>query len=111
MTLRDDRDDHLVRLRRLPLRRKIRLAWQLRRDPGVSQIAKLPLILVIAYVVSPFNILPKWLPIIRRFDNLIVAALGLWLFVKLVPHDLLEEHLNRVEKRPRIVDTIGELRS
>lgn len=111
MAKEENRSDQFHRLRRLPLRRKLRLAWRLRRDKRVSVLAKLPFILVIAYVLSPINLLPKWLPIVRRFDNFIIAAVGLWLFVRLVPHDLLEEHLSRVERRPRVIDTTAEVRS
>ncbi len=109
--MHDDQADDLRRLRNLPLRRKLRLAWRLRSDPRVSRYAKLPLIGVIAYVVSPLNILPRWLPIVRRFDNFIIAAIGLWIFVKLVPHELLDEHLAHIEKRPHYVDTTATTRT
>jgi len=101
----------LGRVLSLPLRRKVRLAWRLRKDRRVSQIAKLPLLLVIAYVATPINVLPRWIPIVRRFDNLLIGALGLWLFVKLVPNDLLDEHLGRLERRPDVIDTTAKVRS
>src|SRR5947209_19084931 len=105
MFMHDTQADDLRRLRGLSLRRKLRLAWRLRRDPRVSRLAKLPLIVVLAYVVTPINIIPRWLPIVRRLDNFIIAFVGLWLFVKLIPHELLDEHLSKIEKRPHYVDT------
>ncbi|MHB8574621.1 MAG: YkvA family protein [Dehalococcoidia bacterium] len=102
--------ESIKRILRLSLRRKLRLAWQMRRDPRVSQAAKIPLLVVIAYIVTPIHVLPtkipllKHLPFMRQIDDLIMAALGLWLFVKLVPDDVLDEHLSRAEKHPRIVD-------
>lgn len=100
----------LSRILRLSVRRKVRLAWRLRRDRRVSLAMKVPLIVVIAYLVTPISLLPtripfvRRLPFIRELDNLIIAALGLWMFVKLVPDDVLEEQLARVEKRPRAID-------
>ena len=111
MFLDDHQADDLRRLRKLPLRRKLRLARRLHSDERVSRFAKLPLIGVIAYVMSPINILPRWLPIVRRFDNFIIAAVGLWLFVKLVPHELLDEHLAGIEKQPPYIDTTARSRS
>ncbi len=111
MFMQEHESESLGRLRRLPLRRKVRLAWRLRRDPRVSRLAKLPLIAVIAYIVTPINIIPRWLPVVRRLDNFIIAVVGLWLFVKLIPHDLLDEHLSKIEKRPYYVDTTAEPRS
>jgi uncharacterized membrane protein YkvA (DUF1232 family) len=109
--------DHLRRILRLSLRRKFRLAWRMRHDPRVSQAAKLPLIVALAYVLSPVSILParipfaRRLPFIRQIDNFIMAAIGLWLFVKLIPHLILEEHLSGVERRPKVVDTTAVVRS
>ncbi len=110
-----DERSQLSRVLRLPLRRKFRLAWRLRRDARISQAMKLPLVVVIAYLLTPINLLPLRIPFVRRLpfvkqlDNLIVAALGLWLFVKLVPQDVLEDHLSRVEKRPRTIDTTARI--
>lgn len=109
--------DSIRRILRLSFRRKLKLAWQMRRDPRVSQAAKLPLLVVIAYIVTPIHVLPTRIPLLRRLpfikqlDDLILAALGLWLFVKLVPDEVLTEHLGRAEKRPRIVDTTATVRA
>ncbi|MGI8550745.1 MAG: YkvA family protein [Dehalococcoidia bacterium] len=86
------------RMLALPLRRKVQLAWGLRHDAQVTNVMKLPLALVIGYILLPVHVVPRWIPFFRRLDNLLVAAIGLWLFVKLVPPDLLEQHLAQVEK-------------
>ncbi|HLZ71079.1 MAG TPA: hypothetical protein VKV26_14350 [Dehalococcoidia bacterium] len=105
------RQENLGRVLGLSLARKLRLAWRLRRDQRVPRYARLPLIIVIAYVLSPLHILPPHLKALRRLDNWLIALIGLWLFVRLIPHDLLEEHLSRVEKRPRVIDTTARLTS
>jgi len=102
---------NLGRVLGLSLARKLRLTWRLRRDPRVPRYARLPLILVIAYVLSPVHILPRQLRVLRRLDNWLIAFVGIWLFIRLVPRELLEEHLVRVEKRPRVIDTTARLKS
>jgi len=69
------------------------------------------LIVVIAYMLSPVHILPRQVNVLRRLDNWLIALVGLWLFVRLVPRDLLEEHLGRVEKRPHMIETTARLKS
>lgn len=90
---------YIGRILRLSFRRKAQLAWNLRRDPEVTRVMTLPLIAAVLYVLLPLHIVPRWVPFFRRLDNLAVAALGLYLFVKLVPRSVLDEHLQRVEPR------------
>ncbi|HEY7294041.1 MAG TPA: hypothetical protein VH916_03325 [Dehalococcoidia bacterium] len=103
-------NEHLSRLLGLSLARKLRLAWRLRRDQRVPRYARLPLIAVIAYLISPVHILPPQLGVLRRLDNWLIALLGFWLFLRLVPHELLEEHLARVERRARVIDTTARVK-
>lgn len=95
---------HFKRLRGLSLRRRLQLAWRLRRDQRVPPIAKIVLLVVIIYVLSPINVIPRWLPIVRKLDNLLIVAAGFWLLTKLIPPHLLEEHLNALEKRRAQLD-------
>jgi len=83
----------------LSLWAKSRLAWRLYRDRRVPALMLLPLVGVIVYLVLPFHVFPRRLPLLRTFDDLIIAAAGLWLFVKLIPSDALGENLDRIEGR------------
>lgn len=87
------------RMLTLSLGRKLRFVWNLRRDPRVTRQMKVPVVLVILYLILPVHVVPRWVPFFRRLDDLFIAAVGLWLFVKLTPSTLIEEHLNRVEKK------------
>jgi uncharacterized membrane protein YkvA (DUF1232 family) len=89
--------DHLRRIIDLPMRRKLRFAFGLTRDQRLTPVMAAPLLAVIVYLLLPINLIPKWLFLLRKFDNLIVGAVGLWLFVKLTPPEVLEDHLTGVE--------------
>jgi len=91
----DDRS-RIAEVTKLPLWQKVRLAWRLRRDRRVPALMILPLAGVIIYIVLPFHVLPRRLKLLRTFDDLLVAAAGLWLLVKLIPKDVLDEHLGRL---------------
>jgi uncharacterized membrane protein YkvA (DUF1232 family) len=94
----EDERARIANLLALPMRRKLRLMWALRHDPQVTRTMMLPLTVVIAYIILPIHVLPRRIPFLRTLDNLMIAALGLWLFVKLMPSELLDEHLERVRK-------------
>lgn len=93
-----DERTRLSRILRLPLQRKLRLAWNLRRDPRVSRAMMLPLIAVAGYLILPVHVLPHWIPFRGRIDDLLLGALGLWIFIKVMPGDLLDQHLERVDQ-------------
>ncbi|HTE85291.1 MAG TPA: hypothetical protein VK821_11205 [Dehalococcoidia bacterium] len=89
--------DHLRRIIGLPARRKLRFLFGLTRDDRLTPLMFAPLVGVIAYTLLPVNVIPRWLFLLRKFDNLIIGAVGLWLFVKLTPPEVLDEHLASLE--------------
>jgi uncharacterized membrane protein YkvA (DUF1232 family) len=90
--------DNIGRIIDLPMRGKLRLAASLLRDQRITPTMEAPLFAVVAYVLLPIHIIPKKLFLLRPFDDIIVAALGLWMFVKLTPPEVLGEHLDRIEQ-------------
>ena len=73
-----------------------RLYWRLWRDPRVSILPKALLALMAAYVVMPLDIVPEFVPVIGAMDDLAVAIVGLWLFVRLCPPPVVREHVRRI---------------
>ena len=89
--------DHIRRILALPMGRKLRLLFSLMHDGRLTPLMFAPLIGVIAYIVLPINLIPKWVFILRKMDNLLIGFLGLWLFVKLTPPEILDENLAGIE--------------
>lgn len=89
-----------------------RLLWSLAADDRVPRSHKALLALAAAYVVSPFDLLPDWVPLMGGMDDVIVIVLAIDTFLgglpprlideKLaeldIPRDELEEDLRRVRK-------------
>jgi uncharacterized membrane protein YkvA (DUF1232 family) len=94
----EDERARIASMLALPMSRKLRLAWALRHDSRVTRIMMFPLAAVIAYIILPVHVLPRRVPFLRTIDNLLIAGVGLWLFVKVMPSDLLDEHLERVKR-------------
>ena len=69
--------------------------WLAVRDPGTPMLAKLVGLLVAAYALSPIDLIPDFIPFFGLLDDAVVIPLGVWLFEKLVPVELMAEHRAR----------------
>ena len=62
------------------------------RDPRVPWYAKAVGVCVIAYALSPIDLIPDFVPVLGLLDDLVLVSLGLLLVVRLIPADILAEH-------------------
>ncbi len=62
------------------------------RDPRVPWYAKGVGVCVVAYALSPIDLIPDFIPVLGLVDDLVLVPLGLLLVVCLIPADLLAEH-------------------
>jgi uncharacterized membrane protein YkvA (DUF1232 family) len=61
------------------------------RDPRVPWYAKLVAGGVLAYLFSPIDLIPDFIPVIGFLDDLIVVPLGIALVLKLIPPQVMVE--------------------
>jgi uncharacterized membrane protein YkvA (DUF1232 family) len=61
------------------------------RDPRVPWYARLFIGVVVAYALSPIDLIPDFIPVLGYLDDLILVPLGLALAVRMVPPLVLEE--------------------
>ena len=54
--------------------------------------AKAVALFVTAYAFSPIDLIPDFVPVLGFLDDLIIVPIGLWLAIRLIPPDILEEH-------------------
>ena len=76
------------------------------RDPRTPWIAKLVGGLVVAYAASPIDLVPDFLPVLGLLDDLLIVPAGLWLTVRLIPDEILEQARARADAellRPKSV--------
>lgn len=73
------------------------------RDPRVPWHAKALAMIVAAYAISPIDLIPDVVPVLGYLDDLVILPLGIYLVVKLIPADILEELRQRaaaIDRRP-----------
>ncbi len=71
--------------------------WKLVRHPETPRSAKLVAFAVLAYAVSPIDLIPDFIPVLGQLDELILLPLGVALVVKLTPKPLWEARLREAE--------------
>jgi uncharacterized membrane protein YkvA (DUF1232 family) len=62
------------------------------RDPRVPRRAKLWLVFAVAWIASPIDLVPEFVPIAGPLDDAIVAALVLRHLLRSTPREVLLEH-------------------
>jgi uncharacterized membrane protein YkvA (DUF1232 family) len=62
------------------------------RDPRVPWYAKAVGACVVAYALSPIDLIPDFVPVLGYLDDLVLVPLGLMLMLRLIPVDVLAEH-------------------
>jgi len=61
------------------------------RDPRTPWYAKTWALVVVAYALSPIDLIPDFIPLLGYLDDLILLPLGVALAVKLIPAGVMEE--------------------
>jgi uncharacterized membrane protein YkvA (DUF1232 family) len=83
--------------------RKARLAtqllalWKLMRHRDTPRAPKLVALLVLAYALSPIDLIPDFIPLLGQLDDIVLVPLGIALAVRLTPTHLWQARLAEAE--------------
>ena len=70
----------------------IRLIWKLLTDSRVPFWIRIALPLALIYVISPIDILPDFIPVMGRVDDIIAIIAGIMILLKLAPKKVVNQH-------------------
>jgi uncharacterized membrane protein YkvA (DUF1232 family) len=73
------------------LDREVMTLWFVLNHPNTSWYVKLLALFVVAYALSPIDLIPDFIPVLGLLDDLIIILGSIWLLFKLVPNSVLEE--------------------
>ena len=86
------------------LRIETHAVWLAARDPRTPWHARALGLLVAAYALSPIDLIPDFIPVLGLLDDAVLVPAGIWLFLKLLPAGLIDEHraaARAAAERPR----------
>ncbi|MCC6534491.1 MAG: DUF1232 domain-containing protein [Burkholderiales bacterium] len=83
-----------ARLRRWAalLQRDVHALWLAARDPRTPWYAKWLALAIAAYAVSPIDLIPDFIPLLGLLDDLLIVPIGLWIVLRMIPTQVLDEH-------------------
>jgi len=56
---------------------------------------------IVGYAFSPIDLIPDFIPVLGYLDDLVLVPIGIWLALKMIPADVMEEC------RERARETVG----
>jgi uncharacterized membrane protein YkvA (DUF1232 family) len=68
------------------------------KDRRVPWYAKAFVILIVAYALSPIDLIPDFIPELGYLDDLILIPAGIWLALKMVPQDVMDDCRKRAKQ-------------
>ncbi len=97
-----------LRARARTLKRDTYAVYLAVRHPRTPWYAKVVAAVVVAYALSPFDLIPDFIPVIGYLDDLIMVPLGIAAVLRLMPADVIEECRGQAQVRiERPVSWIG----
>jgi uncharacterized membrane protein YkvA (DUF1232 family) len=84
-----------LKTRAKALKREIHALYLAARDPRTPWYAKVMIGCVVAYALSPIDLIPDFIPVLGYLDDLLLLPLGIYLALKLIPAEVLTDARRR----------------
>lgn len=72
--------------------------WFAYKDPATPLLAKGLCVFVVAYALSPIDLIPDFIPVLGYLDDVILLPVLIWLAVRLVPPSVLAQSRAKAEQ-------------
>ncbi|HEY9152435.1 MAG TPA: YkvA family protein, partial [Anaerolineales bacterium] len=79
------------------------------RDPRTPWLAKALLFIVLAYALSPLDLIPDFIPVFGILDDLIIVPAGIKLALKMIPSDVLENARQAATQNQIQIPALGKI--
>ena len=89
------------------LKREVTAVYLAARDHRTPWYAKLLAIGIVAYALSPLDLIPDPIPVLGYLDDLIVLPLAILLVLRLIPEEVMDDARHRAAETPLITGPVG----
>ena len=80
-----------LKTRAQALKNEVFAVYLAAKDPRTPWYAKVVAICTVAYMLSPIDLIPDFIPILGYLDDVIIVPAGVALAIRLIPAEVLEE--------------------
>lgn len=85
------------------LKQELHALYLASRDPGTPWYAKFFVICIVAYALSPIDLIPDPIPVLGYLDDLLLLPLGIYLALKMIPEEVLTRCRQKAETCPAVL--------
>lgn len=82
------------------LKQQILALYYACRDPDTPRLSRWLALAVIAYALSPIDLIPDFIPILGYLDELILLPLSCWLIIRTLPLPVWQRSLDKARTTP-----------
>ncbi|GAB2797887.1 YkvA family protein [Rhabdobacter roseus] len=79
------------------LKRKLIIMHLAQQDKRTPWYAKALILMIIAYALSPIDLIPDFIPVLGLLDDLILLPIAIYLVIKLIPSQVIRDVTQRAE--------------
>ena len=79
------------------LKREVLAIYLAAKHPRTPWYSKLVVVAIVAYVLSPIDLIPDFIPVLGQLDDVIVVAAGVALLARMLPRDRLGAAIEAAE--------------
>lgn len=80
-----------IKAKAAKLKREIFALYLAVRDPRTPWYAKVLVACVVAYALSPIDLIPDPIPVLGYLDDLVLLPLGIWLALRMIPLEVMQD--------------------
>ena len=80
------------------IKRDVMTLWFARSHPATPWYAKVMGAFVVAYALSPIDLIPDFIPVLGYVDDVILLPVLIWITVRLLPPEVLQDSRSRAEQ-------------
>jgi uncharacterized membrane protein YkvA (DUF1232 family) len=73
------------------LKRELHALWLAYSHPRTPWVARLLIVCIIAYALSPIDLIPDPIPVICHLDDLILLPIGIVLTIRMIPDSVMTD--------------------
>ena len=89
------------------IRHEVRVWFLVLKDPRTPRVSKWLLGAALAYLASPVDLIPDFIPILGQLDDLVIVPGLVWLATRFIPRAVIAECREKVCRREAGLPAIG----
>ena len=80
------------------LKMDVLMIWFATKNPQTPWLPKAICIFIVAYALSPIDLIPDFIPILGYVDDLILLPMLIWIAIRLIPNTIIQESRVKAEE-------------